>query len=606
MEREIKISERNKLFDLGDNTFRLECHCKPIHYLKNNEWQDIKTEFREEQDKFISDTNKVAIEFKKNNLYKYLTLRYDNNIQLSYSIVSIKLSGKEGLKSNKFKDTIKPYHKEGSYHIKFNGDISINADITDNGIKTWFQIDQVEDNIEIRQELHLKGIKVLNERKNNQYIKDEYGRFNFGNDKPLFWINPPQGKDSEDQSIYDIRHLLIEEDNHLYYIKRCSSPDLQLAYYPIFIDASTYYSGTNDGRVKRGSGDGENWSTVRGATAGTEVFSTESYSNYAVQTYVNTNYGGGTEIDRSFFYFNTSDLPDNATIVTATLSLYGYSTAESTVCVQEGTQSDTLTTEDYDAFTGNEFGHTTSWTTSGYNNISFNDTGKGKINKTGTTKLCVREYPHDYSNVDPGATNCRCGMYYADQANSAYDPKLVITYSIPVSKTYPISSLIKGNISKQELIDLVLQLSGTWREEKCSIIGSQYATSGGYFTGLKWGDSDTYRAFLQFQHNISKSDVVAEAYIEMIAKEPNTNPMNTEIDRLTSSNISFDVNLYSAGVVGSYKLWITPLFETGEKYKSFNVKSLIDSQVQDASYQVGDYFPIRFRNMSSGYRVIWE
>jgi len=197
-------------------------------------------------------------------------------------------------------------------------------------------------------------------------------------------------------------------------------------------------------------------------------------------------------------------------------------------------------------------------------------------------------------------------MYYADQANSAYDPKLVITYSIPVSKTYPISSLIKGSISKQELINLVLQLSGTWREEKCSIIGSQYATSGGYFTGLKWGDNDTYRAFLQFQHNLSKSDVVAEAYIEMTAKEPNTNPMNTEIDRLTSSNISFDINLYSAGVIGSYKLWITPLFETGEKYKSFNVKSLIDSQVQDASYQVGDYFPIRFRNMSSGYRVIWE
>jgi len=447
----------------------------------------------------------------------------------------------------------------------------------------------------------------LNERKNNQYIKDEYGRFNFGNDKPLFWINPPQGKDSEDQSIYDIRHLLIEEDNHLYYIKRCSSPDLQLAYYPIFIDASTYYSGTNDGRVKRGSGDGENWSTVRGATAGTEVFSTESYSNYAVQTYVNTNYGGGTEIDRSFFYFNTSDLPDNATIVTATLSLYGYSTAESTVCVQEGTQSDTLTTEDYDAFTGNEFGHTTSWTTSGYNNISFNDTGKGKINKTGTTKLCVREYPHDYQNVDPGATENRCGMYYADNTNTAYDPKLVITYSIPVNKTYKFDSLLKGKIDKKEFIDFILSLSGVWKTSKYPILESQCATVTSHnIDPLKWGNNDEFRTFLNFRTNIDKKSIIHEAYISMVAYEDSSVNMNTEISRLSSSNISFNQNLYNTQTIGDFKLWKVPAFKYGDIYKTFNFASIIQSQVNDPNYSITDNTPIRFRNSSSGIRSIWR
>ena len=62
-----------------------------------------------------------------------------------------------------------------------------------------------------------------------------------------------------------------------------------------------------------------------------------------------------------------------------------------------------------------------------WNEINFNQQGIDDINKTGTTKICCREYDHDYLNVSPGTGRYRAtGLLGATYASRPY---LTITYS---------------------------------------------------------------------------------------------------------------------------------------------------------------------------------
>lgn len=235
-----------------------------------------------------------------------------------------------------------------------------------------------------------------------------------------------------------------------------------------------FYSTSSDGYVQRltKKGDAETWEAVHSASEGTSVDTTAtSYENaHEATAYVSPGQGL-TEIDRSFFYFDTSSLPSNCVVYEATFSLYGDTNAESHVCAMKGTQADTLTIADYDSFTGDEYGHTTgTWSITGYNNIVFNAQGRSDINKTGTTKICTREYDHDYLDVDPGASHYRCGSCYSEYTGTDHDPKLFIKYFMPqtrslamdarfmplferVLKTYLLDIITAGRYKKEQLID---------------------------------------------------------------------------------------------------------------------------------------------------------
>ena len=185
-----------------------------------------------------------------------------------------------------------------------------------------------------------------------------------------------------------------------------------------------FYSSTNDGYVRQAA---DTWEEVHSATTGNSCYPGLEKNDSLASAFYNVM--TGLTIDRSFFYFDTSSLPDDSVISEVVCSFYGYFFAESSVCVQQGTQADTLSMDDFDSFTGSEFGHSTGWTTSGYNAITLNQSGRNAINKTGTTKICCREYNHDYLDVtcgedDPGDN----GGYFADNPGFDKDPKLVVTY----------------------------------------------------------------------------------------------------------------------------------------------------------------------------------
>ncbi len=134
----------------------------------------------------------------------------------------------------------------------------------------------------------------------------------------------------------------------------------------------------------------------------------------------------------------TSDISGN--ISTASIFLYPVDVGnDGVVCIQEGTQGASLTTDDFDAFTGESCG-TTTWDRDkgDYIEIELNTTGIAAINAGGTTYFCLRSYTKDFLNSAPTAFSDHGKCYYSEESGTSKDPYLSIT-----TVTHEISGTIK-------------------------------------------------------------------------------------------------------------------------------------------------------------------
>jgi hypothetical protein len=192
------------------------------------------------------------------------------------------------------------------------------------------------------------------------------------------------------------------------------------------------YSSVSDGIV--GNVQVDTWALARDSATGAIV---ETTGNTVSSTtdYFNSKYN----CIRGFLYFDTSSLPDDCTIVSAQLSVYGKNGAQYQATdpqadglLYEGTQSSALAASDFNKFgsvlLSDDF---TNWqypiSTVGYNAISLNSAGKALINKTGITQYCIR-IKGDVDNNSPASTNQF--VFHSIEAGTAYAPKLSITYSM--------------------------------------------------------------------------------------------------------------------------------------------------------------------------------
>ena len=192
------------------------------------------------------------------------------------------------------------------------------------------------------------------------------------------------------------------------------------------------YSETGDGYI---SHSGTSYQSVRQQAQGSAV------NNYQTTITVcqGANWGPKTlnsliySINRGYLYFHTDSIPDSATILSATLSLYGTSKGENTILVIQNGQpnypSDNLQLTDYNynyySGNGGQF-DTTSWSTSGYNDFSI--TQLSWIQKVGTTKLCLRD-DGDISGETPAANHVYGASFWS--ADGTYKPKLTVNYNRP-------------------------------------------------------------------------------------------------------------------------------------------------------------------------------
>jgi hypothetical protein len=146
---------------------------------------------------------------------------------------------------------------------------------------------------------------------------------------------------------------------------------------------------------------------------------------------------------RGVLFFDTSSLPDDCTISSAVLSLYGHdddSTVDFDITVVDGSMLDEpLVAADYgllknQTVSGGSFN--TSDFQYSYNDIPLNETGMAWISKTGTTKFGLRS-SKDIAAIVP--SGLETASFYTSEEGEGYQPKLVVTCATPVGGVaYPI------------------------------------------------------------------------------------------------------------------------------------------------------------------------
>ncbi len=217
--------------------------------------------------------------------------------------------------------------------------------------------------------------------------------------------------------------------------------------------SATFYPSAGDGYVRKYT---TTWSGAHDASSGSSAAYTSSGS-YAAMTFYS---GGAFYIYRVFFPFNTSALPDNAQIASATLSVYPTAVSDndndgddfiSAVKGYEATSS-SLATADYEDC-GSDNGQParakytpiqegvdpagrkdlTSVPTLQYLNFSLNATGTSWINKQGFSFFGLRE-GHDILNsaIQSTTSNIYSGMMvnYSEYSGTTTDPKLTVVYNV--------------------------------------------------------------------------------------------------------------------------------------------------------------------------------
>lgn len=162
--------------------------------------------------------------------------------------------------------------------------------------------------------------------------------------------------------------------------------------------------------------------------AGSGAFANQTYSKVG-QVYT----GGYYFTYRAVEYFDTSYIPDDATIVSAKLQLSGLAgnpVSDYNIVLQNFTGTNTLSPSQFSSslYSGNGGSlNTASWDTANWNTIQLNSTGLGWINKTGTTKLGLRS---SWDIVGTRPIGWQDIVWKSPRwSDSTLGPKLLVEYS---------------------------------------------------------------------------------------------------------------------------------------------------------------------------------
>lgn len=205
------------------------------------------------------------------------------------------------------------------------------------------------------------------------------------------------------------------------------------------------YSGTGDGHVNTGQVDFDTWDGAHDATIGEHAY--PSYTSI----WSGARYASSIDvfgIARAFLPFNTSVLPDGASVNKASLFLmpYGRNTTDDDqytyiqpVGPNTPSSTTTLSTADYDQagtvdnptlWSDIKNSYTSSWSDGTYFEFPLNSNGIAGITGTSTTVIGIRE-GHDIEDVAPnsGGDN-EWGFYPAEYSTENKRPYLELTYTI--------------------------------------------------------------------------------------------------------------------------------------------------------------------------------
>jgi hypothetical protein len=193
------------------------------------------------------------------------------------------------------------------------------------------------------------------------------------------------------------------------------------------VTATSFFAHSSDRTILRVVAD--SWSAVRDGAGGAV------YADYAwYYPSVNVWRTGSTHgVYRHFCSFDTSGIPDTATVDSATLTvrvskLYGATTIG--LYSSLAASATVLVAGDFSKFGSTLY---SSSDVSATGNISFalNAAGLAAISKTGYTKFCLREYTHDGLNVAPADGEDVGAVFYASP-----QPSFAVSYEYCVPGTF--------------------------------------------------------------------------------------------------------------------------------------------------------------------------
>ena len=196
---------------------------------------------------------------------------------------------------------------------------------------------------------------------------------------------------------------------------------------------ATIYSGTNDGHCGHGLGA---WADVRRGAGNVYDSNDSRHANPVWHFYQSSR--GTWGIYRAFFEFDTSGI--SIAPSAATLKIQGFAYGEGDIVAVKSTQGGTLAAGDFNSFHGSvltAFGNTdgngagdlsgvsnftysaeiTTWSASGYNDITLNATAIADMVTLDTFKVCLMNHDNDYKDQD-GTTQERNGFYWAEDGGS--------------------------------------------------------------------------------------------------------------------------------------------------------------------------------------------
>jgi hypothetical protein len=228
-----------------------------------------------------------------------------------------------------------------------------------------------------------------------------------------------------------LTYRIVHLNGNTYLLSGLKVSDLNAMTFPVVIDPTlTVYSTSSDGYIYNSN---SNYNTAWTASTGT-ISSTATYLSIGQSKVASL--PPDYRVYRGFLPFNTSSLPSNAIIDNATLSLYkkdDYSTTDFTITIQNGQPTyphNPLQAGDYakSHYSGNGGGLNTSRFVNGRNNITL--ANLNWINKTGTTKLCLRSSRDINGTIPTGSeyVNVYSANAMDPMPDVSYKPKLIITY----------------------------------------------------------------------------------------------------------------------------------------------------------------------------------
>jgi hypothetical protein len=241
-----------------------------------------------------------------------------------------------------------------------------------------------------------------------------------------------------------IKVTVLDDDEEIVPASELAREDIV---YPIVVaDSSTFYPDADpetnsvDGRALHNE-DLLTWATLVAAAG------TWGDANVAFEGVIDIRSSATSDrwrvIQRGIFLFDTSSLPDDAEISAATLSLFGAGKADSLGIIPDvniyssNPASNTdVVAGDYDSLGSTAFSTAityANWVVPGYNDFTLNSSGIAAISKTGISKFGTRNANYDVSETAPSWTSDTYSFlrsYFAEQG-SGYEPKLVVTYSVP-------------------------------------------------------------------------------------------------------------------------------------------------------------------------------